>query len=86
MDGGRLPAGGEPRRWHRYQRALGGRELLIGKTVTLVNVELGKYAGRVVATVLLADGAYLSDMPIKAGLGRPYDGGAREGWCGEDPA
>ena len=41
----------------------------------------GKYAGRIVAQVLVG-GEDLEEMIIEAGLGRPYEGGAREGWCG----
>jgi len=51
-------------------------EAHIGKTVVLKDVTNGKFAGRVVATV--DDRA---EQLIKAGLGRPYDGGKRESWC-----
>ncbi len=53
----------------------------IGKTVMLENVKSGKYAGRVVATVLLEDGSNLANTLIDAGLGRPYNGGKRRSWC-----
>ena len=49
--------------------------------ITLHDVRRGKYAGRVVARVILGDGTDLADALITAGLGRPYDGGARDGWC-----
>ena len=52
-----------------------------GDRVTLYDVQLGKYAGRVVARVQLDDGADLTHALIDAGHGRPYDGGKREGWC-----
>lgn len=52
------------------------------KSLAIQAVTLGKYAGRVVARVLV-DGQDLTDMLIAAGLGRPYDGGKRQGWCGE---
>ncbi len=60
-------------------------ELLLGQrirpqTVQIKNVKHGKYAGRVVADVLVG-GEKLSDMLIAEGLGRPYEGGRREGWC-----
>jgi endonuclease YncB( thermonuclease family) len=55
---------------------------LAAGAVTLVDIEEGKYAGRVVATVHRSDGADLTVDLIAAGLGRPYDGGARKGWCG----
>ena len=57
------------------------RELLIGKTVILAGVKHGKYAKRVVATVLLADGSDLANVLIATGHGRAYDGGRREKWC-----
>ena len=53
----------------------------IGETVTLVDVQKGKYAGRVVARVRLADGRGLAKALIEAGHGRPYTGGGRESWC-----
>ncbi len=54
---------------------------LVKNGVTLSNVELGKYAGRVIADVTLPGGRSLTQELITAGLGRPYDGGTREGWC-----
>ena len=54
----------------------------VGSHVTLSDVRLGKYAGRVVAVVFLEDGLSLADVLIAAGLGRHYEGGKREGWCG----
>ena len=59
----------------------------IGKRVVLVGVKKGKYAGRVVARVKLADGADLTDLLIQADLGRPYravvdvDGALDSGLC-----
>ena len=53
----------------------------VGDHVELSNVTLGKYAGRVIADVLLADGWSLAALLIAEGLGREYDGGRREGWC-----
>ena len=53
----------------------------VGMSVALRNVEFGKYAGRVVADVFTEDGRRLADVLIEAGLGRPYDNGARLGWC-----
>ncbi len=40
----------------------------------------GKYAGRVVARVVV-DGEDLAEELIIAGLAHAYDGGQREGWC-----
>ena len=53
----------------------------IGKRVTLTNVKKGKYAGRVVAGIRLADGSDLTELLIQQGHGRPYGGGRRQGWC-----
>ena len=55
----------------------------VGETVTLADIEEGKYAGRVVATVLLPDGRDLAGALIAAGHGRAYDGGRRGPWCRE---
>lgn len=52
----------------------------VGKHVTLNNIELGKYAGRVIANVLVED-QDLGEFQINSGLARPYDGGKREPWC-----
>ncbi len=52
----------------------------VGERVQIANVKHGKYAGRVVADVLVG-GERLSDMLIAVGLGRPYEGGRRESWC-----
>ncbi len=49
--------------------------------ILLVDVEYGKYAGRVVARIRAADGEDLAQALIKADLGRPYSGGRRESWC-----
>lgn len=50
-------------------------------TVTLTEVTQGKYAGRVVARVAVADGRDLGAALVAARLARPYDGGARMSWC-----
>ncbi len=52
----------------------------VGAQVQLANVRHGKYAGRVVADVWVS-GRKLSDLLIPENLGRPYQGGRREGWC-----
>jgi endonuclease YncB( thermonuclease family) len=54
----------------------------LGEDVQLVNVRHGKYDGRVVAQVLVS-GQDLAARITEAGLGRPYEGGARERWCGQ---
>ena len=55
------------------------RTLLAGK-VSVSNVELDKYAGRVDADVV-ADGVNVADVLVSEGLARRYTGGARQGWC-----
>lgn len=49
--------------------------------VTLWDIRYDKYGGRVLARVETAGGADLAALLIAAGLGRAYDGGAREPWC-----
>ncbi|MDA1090456.1 MAG: thermonuclease family protein [Proteobacteria bacterium] len=49
--------------------------------VVLRKIKYGKYAGRVVARVDSTDGEELSQLLIRAGLGRAYDGGRRLPWC-----
>jgi len=57
------------------------KSLILGEVVQLENVKHGKYAGRVVAEVILDGGENLADKIIQQGLGREYHGGRREGWC-----
>jgi micrococcal nuclease len=49
--------------------------------VLLHDIQFGKYAGRVVARVTTLEGEDLRASLIAAGLGRPYRGGRRGGWC-----
>jgi endonuclease YncB( thermonuclease family) len=67
------------------QKAVEARDfvkgLILGEVIQLENVKHGKYAGRVVAKVLLDGGESLAEKIINQGLGREYHGGAREGWC-----
>lgn len=58
------------------------RKAVSGRTVRLSAVSGGKYFGRVLADVTMADGRALGPELVAAGLARPYDGGARQGWCG----
>ena len=55
---------------------------ILGIHILLHNVKLGKYAGRVVASVQIESGEDLAELLIEKGHARPYDGGARQGWCG----
>jgi endonuclease YncB( thermonuclease family) len=57
-----------------------GTQSVIAPIVDLQVVHLDKYAGRVLGHVM-KDGKSLADALIAAGLGRPYGGGSRSGWC-----
>ena len=50
------------------------------RVVVIRNPKWGRYGGRVVADVDI-DGRSLAALLIANGLGRPYDGGRRKGWC-----
>jgi micrococcal nuclease len=52
-----------------------------GMRVHLENVEHDKYGGRVDADVYNKRGQSLADALLKAGLARPYNGGAKSNWC-----
>lgn len=53
--------------------------------VTLYDVRLGKYAGRVIARVVTADGSDLGTALLAAGLAHDYDGGRKRRWCAPPP-
>lgn len=55
--------------------------LLESGKVELRQVQGDKYAGRVDASVI-AGGTDVAATLIAEGHGRPYDGRARQGWCG----
>ncbi len=55
-------------------------KLTAAQEVQFCNPEWGKYAGRVLADVVI-DGVNLADLLIQNGMARAYDGGSREGWC-----
>ena len=57
--------------------------LLAGERLQLVDVRYGKYAGRVVARVLTADGTDVAQTLLREKLARSYDGGRRAPWCPE---
>ncbi len=54
---------------------------LVDAGVVLRDIAYGKYAGRVVARVLLPDGRDVAALLIADGLGVPYGGGRRPDWC-----
>tara|TARA_B100001939_G_scaffold335684_1_gene337936 strand:+ start:741 stop:1184 length:444 start_codon:yes stop_codon:yes gene_type:complete len=50
------------------------------RDIEFKNLKWDKYGGRVLADVYL-DGNSYSELIIKQKLARPYDGGAKKGWC-----
>lgn len=56
-------------------------DMLADGKVTLYNIRLGKYAGRVLAQAVNTDGIVLADHMIDTGHARPYQGAKRLGWC-----
>ncbi len=68
------------RRMARAARGFVMRKLAAGN-VTLRDIRFGKYAGRVLARVITAEGEDLGQALIAAGLARPYHGGRRRRWC-----
>lgn len=50
------------------------------QVVELHNIQTDKYGGRVEADVYV-DGENLAELITKSGLGRPYEGEKRPGWC-----
>lgn len=55
--------------------------LIAHRPIVIGNVIADKYSGRYDAIVTGKDGERLSDALIQAGLGRVYNGGARQSWC-----
>jgi hypothetical protein len=55
-------------------------ELLAAGPVTVEQVQLDKYAGRVDAVVRVA-GKPVADTLVAEGLARKYTGATRQGWC-----
>jgi len=53
---------------------------LEGHKVTVTDVKLGKYAGRVLGKISVG-GVDLGQALIDTGHARPYVGGRRAGWC-----
>lgn len=60
-------------------KAFSLRLLANARFITLENLKRGKYF-RLLADVYI-DNVSLADKLISAGLGRPYEGGRRGGWC-----
>lgn len=57
-------------------------EMVAGGEITVHNIDLGKYAGRVLGDVYV-DGNSIAVALIEEGLALPYDGGKRGPWCVE---
>lgn len=53
----------------------------VGSTVELSGIKDDKYLGRIDAYVSTPDGRDVGTILISEGLGRPYAGGHRTGWC-----
>ncbi len=63
------------------------RDLLTDESVLLTDVKNDKYGGRVLAHVFLQaedNQQNLAALLIERGLGRDYDGGTRQSWCGDE--
>ena len=52
-----------------------------GAKIKLSDIQLGKFAGRVLASVVTAGGVDIGQALIDAGLARAYRGGRRGSWC-----
>ena len=65
----------------RQARGVAEKFLSQGGGITIRNVKLDKYAGRVDADVVNAQGDTLAAALLKAKLAYPYNGGTKRGWC-----
>lgn len=63
----------------RARQAL--KALLADSEISLYNIRLEKYAGRVLAEAVNKNGVNISKHMLEKGLVRPYGGEKREGWC-----
>ena len=54
---------------------------LAGTSISIAHIADDKYAGRVLADAVAADGTNLGAAMLASGLARPYDGGTRGDWC-----
>jgi len=55
--------------------------LLADGKVTLYNIRLEKYAGRVLAQATNTKGDVLTERMLDSGYARPYQGAKRQSWC-----
>jgi endonuclease YncB( thermonuclease family) len=72
---------GEERNLATRSRAFTARLADTGAEISLSDIQLGKFAGRVLARVVTAGGVDIGQALIDAGLARPYRGGRRGSWC-----
>ena len=56
-------------------------QLLADSKVTLYNIRLEKYAGRVLAQAVNTEGTVIANRMIAEGHARPYHGAKRQSWC-----
>lgn len=56
-------------------------EEVTGELVTLNNISFDKYAGRILADVILPDGKDLAELLLENSLARLYQGDKRQSWC-----
>lgn len=70
---------GERRRAAAAKQAL--QDMLADGKVTLYNIRLEKYAGRVLAQATNTQGIAIAERMIDDGHARPYRGAKRQGWC-----
>ena len=55
--------------------------MLVAGDVTISQIGLDKYGGRVLASAATRSTPDISEALLKTGLVRAYDGGRRDGWC-----
>lgn len=56
----------------------------VGSVIEISNVKNDKYAGRIDANVFDENNRDVGLILIREGLGRPYSGGKRQSWCGDN--
>jgi len=72
---------GEERNLATRSRAFTARLAETGAEISLSDIQLGKFAGRVLARVVAAGGVDIGQALIDAGLVHPYRDGRRASWC-----
>ena len=72
---------GEERNLATRSRAFTARLADTGAEISLSDIQLGKFAGRVLARIETDAGQDLASALLERGLGRVYRGGRRAGWC-----